>query len=214
MQISILNNKGEKISSHNLNPEVFGIKIHKQSVYDCIIAHNNNLRQGTHKVKDRSEVRGGGRKPWKQKGTGRARHGSIRSPIWRGGGIVFGPTTQRNYKRRINKKIYKLALKSILTSKINENSFIVIDKFIFNEISTKSAITFLTNLKLINNKVLIITDLNNNNDKNENNLIKSVNNIQNINCVDINKVSVYDLIKAPKILLTKDMLEKLEGKCK
>src|SRR5699024_6543018 len=158
-------------------------------------------RQGTHTVKNRSEVRGGGRKPWRQKGTGRARQGSIRSPQWVGGGIVFGPSTERNYKYKLPKKVRKLALKSALSSKVKSEEIIVLNDLQFEAPKTKDVVSVLSALN-VNEKVLIITA-----DKNEN-VIRSANNLQTVKVITVNEINVLDLVAYDKVIFTKDAAEK------
>src|SRR5699024_7949606 len=154
-------------------------------------------RQGTHAVKNRSAVRGGGRKPWRQKGTGRARHGSIRSPQWVGGGVVFGPTTERNYKQKLPKKVRRLALKSALSSKVQNDNLIVLSELQFDQPKTKEMVTVLQGLDA-NNKALIVTA------GKEDNVMLSANNSQNVKVITVNEVNVLDIISHDKLIITKD----------
>ena len=146
-KIALLNVKGEKIKDIKLSDEVFGIEPNNQTIYDAVVLKQASMRQGTHKVKTRSEVSGGGRKPWRQKGTGRARQGSIRAPHFVGGGVVFGPTTERNYTKKQNRKERRLALKSALTYKARENGIVVVENIELSSNKTKDFIKLLEDLK-------------------------------------------------------------------
>lgn len=205
MKINVVDNTGKKVSVLELNEKVWGIKPNRQAQFDSLLSYNAALRQGTHKVKSRAEVSGGGRKPWKQKGTGNARQGSIRSPQWKGGGIVFGPTTERNYSIKLNKKVRNLALRSALSAKLQSENIIIIDQFSFEKPSTKSMLEILTNLKLDNNKTLIITDVNN-----QENVIKSSRNLQRTEIINSSSINIYDLLHANKILLTSQAVKNIE----
>src|SRR5690554_157763 len=156
-KLSLLNQAGEKVGNIELSDHVFGITPHQQALFDVATAQRAAQRQGTHKVKNRTEVRGGGRKPWRQKGTGRARQGSIRSPQWRGGGIVFGPTP-RSYKVKINRKVVQLALKSLLTDRFKSGNLVVVDIFDLEDFKTKKFVEILKNLNAYDKKVLVITE--------------------------------------------------------
>src|SRR5690625_136834 len=158
-------------------------------------------RQGTHSVKTRSAVRGGGRKPWRQKGTGRARHGLIRSPQWVGGGVVFGPTPERNYKYNVPKKVRRLALKSVLSSKVNSNDLIVLNDLQFEVPKTKDVVALLNAID-VHEKVLIVTS-----EKNEN-VILSANNLQTVKVITVGEMNVLDLVAHDKVIFTKDAAEK------
>ena len=147
-KVALLNLKGEKVKDIKLNDEVFGIEPNNQTIYDAVVRKGASLRQGTHAVKDRSEVSGGGAKPWRQKGTGRARQGSIRAPHWRHGGIVFGPTTERNYEKKQNRKESRLALKSALSYKAGNKSIIVVDNFEVKDNKTKTFSKIFSDLKI------------------------------------------------------------------
>lgn len=200
-KVTLLNKKGEKIEDIKLSEEVFGIVPNKNVLHDAIILSRASQRQGTHDTKSRSEVSGGGRKPWRQKGTGRARQGSIRAVQWRGGGIVFGPTP-RDYSIKQNKKERRLALKSAVVAKLND--FVVVEDLLVKTPKTKEFLNLLAVLKLENTKVLVI-------DSNlDENLILSSRNLNNVMLMSVAEINVLDLIAANKILITKDALKEIE----
>ena len=200
-KVTLLNLKGEKIEDIKLNDEVFGITPNKNVLYDAIILARASLRQGTHDTKTRSEVRGGGRKPWRQKGTGHARQGSIRAVQWRGGGIAFGPTP-RDYSIKQNRKERRLALKSAVVDKLED--FVVVDKLALSTPKTKEMQNILNTLKLNEvNTLVIVNEL-------DENLILASRNIPNILLIDVTEVNVLDLVAATKVLVTKDALKSLE----
>lgn len=190
-----------------LNKQLFASeKIYNQAIFDTIMYERASRRQGTHDTKTRAEVRGGGKKPWRQKGTGRARAGSNRSPIWVGGGTVFGPTPERNYSLKVNKKVRKAAFISALTLLAKSNA-VIVDDMKLNKISTKDVLTKLTSLKINNLKhILIVT--------NDETVYKSVNNLQNVICVRPNSTSVENLIWADVLVLSNEALENFEGRVK
>lgn len=206
MKINIIDQTGKKVSDLELNEKVWGIQPNKQAQFDSLLSYNAALRQGTHKVKSRAEVSGGGRKPWKQKGTGNARQGSIRSPQWKGGGVVFGPTTERNYLIKLNKKVRNLALRSALSAKLQNNNIIVIDQLAFEKPSTKGMLEILTNLNLNNNKTLIVSDF----AVNDNNVIKSGRNLTRTQTISSKSINIYDLLHANKVLLTAQAVKNIE----
>ncbi len=200
-KVALLNLKGEKIEDIKLNDEVFGITPNNKVVYDAIILARASLRQGTHDTKTRSEVRGGGRKPWRQKGTGHARQGSIRAVQWRGGGIAFGPTP-RDYSIKQNRKERRLALRSAVVDKLED--FVVVDKLALSTPKTKEMQDILNTLKLNEvNTLVIVNEL-------DENLILASRNIPNILLIDVTEVNVLDLVAATKVLVTKDALKSLE----
>lgn len=207
LKLDVLNLSGKKVDDIELNTDIFGVEPHKQAMFDAIIMQRASLRQGTHKTKGRGEVRGGGKKPWRQKGTGRARQGSIRSPQWRGGGVVFGPTP-RSYKMKINKKVYRLALKSMYSSKVLENKLIVVESASLDTPKTKAMVAAFTTLNA--NKPLVIT-----NELNDN-MFLSVRNIPKANVMTTSSVSVLDLASADTVIVTVDAIKNIEevlGKC-
>ena len=202
VEFPVVNQAGEKISTISLDGNVFAVKANKQAIHNAVITYQANKRQATAKTKKRDEVSGGGRKPWKQKGTGRARAGSTRSPIWVGGGIVWGPTGEQNYKLQQNKKEHNLALRSALSLKAKKG-LVVVDSLALAEPKTKEFVKVLAALK-VSAKVLIITD-----DANEA-LLASARNIAGAIIVPSNNVSVYDLIYVDSVIATKEAIKKLE----
>jgi large subunit ribosomal protein L4 len=201
-KVTLYNQTGASIGEIELNDAVFGIEPNQAVLFDAIIMQRATLRQGTHKVKGRSEVRGGGRKPWKQKGTGRARQGSIRSPQWRGGGIVFGPTP-RSYSYKLNKKVRKLALKSALSSKVQADEILVLDELTLNAPKTKEMVKVLSGLN-VERKALIVTT-----DANE--MVElSARNIPGVTVLNAEAVNVLDLAHHDKLIITKGAVEKIE----
>ena len=200
--IDVYNVEGKKVSSVDLKEEIFGIEPNEAVVHSVLVNFLANQRQGTQSTKTRAEVRGGGRKPWRQKGTGRARQGSIRAPQWIKGGIALGPKP-RSYKYTVNKKERRLAIKSLLSSKVLENELTVVDAFNFDSIKTKQMVNALTNLK-VEGKTLIVLP-----EKNEN-VQKSARNIKNVKTLQVNTINVYDLLKYKNLVLTLDTVKKLE----
>ena len=201
-KVDMYNVDGKKVGDIDLKEEIFGIEPNQDVVHEAIVNFLANQRQGTQSTKTRTEVRGGGRKPWKQKGTGRARQGSIRAPHWVKGGIAFGPKP-RSYKYTLNKKVKRLALKSVFSSKVLENKLVVLDTFNFTEIKTKNMIKVLENLK-VNEKVLIVIP------ENDLNVQKSAKNIPGTKVCLVNTINVYDMVKYSKLIVTKQAIEKIE----
>ena len=201
-KVDLYNMNGEVVGDIGLSDEIFGIKINKEVMHSAVINQLANRRQGTQSTKTKSEVRGGGRKPWRQKGTGRARHGSIRSAQWTGGGIVLGPKP-RSYRYELPKKVKRLALKSALTSKVNDNDIIVLDELKLNSIKTKQMIGILNNLKIDDSALIVLPE------KDEN-IVKSSNNIPGIMTAHVNTINIYDVLKHSKFIVTKDTVEKIE----
>ena len=201
-KIDVYNVEGKKVSTCDLNEEVFGIEPNEAVVHSVLVNYLANQRQGTQSTKTRSEVRGGGRKPWRQKGTGRARQGSIRAPQWIKGGIALGPKP-RCYKYRVNKKEKRLAIRSLLSSKVLENNLVVVDKFDFKEIKTKQMATAMKNLK-VEEKALIVLPANNEI------VQKSARNLDGVRTSSVNTINVYDLLKYRKLVVTVDTVKKLE----
>lgn len=204
-KVDLLDLKGEKINDIKLNEEVFGITPNDKVLYDAIILAQASLRQGTHKTKNRSEVRGGGRKPWRQKGTGHARQGSIRSVQWVGGGR-YGTPVPRDYSKKQNRKERRLAIKSALTHKAQDNEIIVMEELVFTTPKTKEMITLLNTLKLADKKVLIVID----NDNYDENLMLASRNIQNIAIIYADEINVLDLVNSDKMLITEKALSQVE----
>ena len=201
-KIDVYNMEGKKVSDVELNDNVFGIEPNEAVVHSVLVNYLANQRQGTQSTKTRSEVSGGGRKPWRQKGTGRARQGSIRAPQWVKGGIALGPKP-RSYKYTVNKKERRLAIRSVLSSKVLENNLVVLDKAEMKEIKTKDMVKTLANLK-VEGKTLILLP-----EKNEN-VQKSARNITGVKTTLVNTINVYDLLKYNKLVLTVDAVKKLE----
>ncbi len=200
-KVSVYNMEGKEVESMDLNDAVFGVEVNEHLVHMAVVQHLANKRQGTQKAKTRSEVSGGGRKPWRQKGTGHARQGSIRAPQWKGGGVVFAPVP-RDYSFKINKKEKRAALKSALTSRVQENKLIVIDELKFDEIKTKNFKAVMDNLKVAKAYVVI----NDNDEK----VIKSASNLPNVNTALANMINVYDIMNGGTVILTKDAVKTIE----
>ena len=201
-KIDVYNIEGKKVSTIELNDNVFGIKPNEKAVHSALVNYMANQRQGTASTKTRAEVSGGGRKPWKQKGTGRARQGSTRAPQWIKGGIALGPKP-RDYRYTINKKERRLAIKSVLSSKVLENNLVVVDKLQFKEIKTKQMVNALANLK-VEGKALVVLP------EKDLNVQKSAKNIEGIKTTLTNTINVYDLLKYNKLLLTVDSVKAIE----
>ena len=201
-KVDVYNIEGKKTDSLDLKEEVFGIKPNETVVHSVLLNYLANQRQGTQSTKTRAEVRGGGKKPWRQKGTGRARQGSIRAPQWIKGGIALGPKP-RSYSYKVNKQEKSLAIKSILSSKVLESQLLVVDKIDFKEIKTKNMATTLEKLK-VEGKALILLP-----EKNDN-VILSARNIENVKAITMNTINVFDLLKYTKLIVTVDTVKKLE----
>lgn len=201
-KVNVYNMQGDQVEQIELNEAIFGIEVNQHVVYEVVKNQLANKRQGTQSAKTRAEVRGGGRKPWRQKGTGRARAGSIRAPHWTGGGVTFAPKP-RDYSYKVPKKIRRLAMKSALTSKVLENEIIVIDEFTLDAPKTKDMVNVLNKLSA-DRKALIVT-LNP-----ETNVIKSANNIPNVQTTVVNNLNVYDILKYNSLIITKEAVRKVE----
>ena len=200
--IDVYNIEGKKVKSLDLKEEIFGIEPNEAVVHSVLVNYLANQRQGTQSTKTRAEVRGGGRKPWRQKGTGRARQGSIRAPQWIKGGIALGPKP-RSYKYRVNKKERQLAIKSLLSSKVLENNLVVVDKFDFKEIKTKQMATAMKNLNVTEKAFVVLPA--------SNEVVqKSARNLENVKTGSVNTINVYDLLRYKKLVLTVDTIKKLE----
>ena len=198
----VLKVDGSKSGSIELNDSVFGIEPNQHVLFEAVNLQRASLRQGTHAVKNRSAVRGGGRKPWRQKGTGRARQGTIRAPQWRGGGIVFGPTP-RSYSYKMPKKMRRLALRSALSAKANDNELAVLEAFNFDAPKTKELKNVMSNLEL-SKKVLFIVDAL------DNNVELSARNIPSVKVIDAQSLNVLDILDANKVVITKAAVDKVE----
>ena len=199
--VSVYNKEGKEIDTLELNDAVFGVEVNEHLVHMAVVAQLANNRQGTQKAKTRSEVSGGGRKPWRQKGTGHARQGSTRAPQWTGGGMVFAPTL-RDYTIRLNKKEKRAALKSALTSRVNENKFIVVDSLSFDEIKTKNFKAVMDNLKV--SKALVVLD------EESTNAAISAKNIPTVKTARVNTINVYDILKYNTVVATKAAVASIE----
>ena len=200
-KVSVYNMEGKEVESMELNDAIFGVEVNEHLVHMAVVQHLANMRQGTQKAKTRSEVSGGGRKPWRQKGTGHARQGSTRSPQWTGGGMVFAPVP-RDYSFKLNKKEKRAALKSALTSRVQENKLIVVDELKFDEIKTKNFANVMNNLKVEKAYVVL-----NENDKN---VVLSARNLPNVQTALTNTINVYDVMKGGTVILTKDAVKTIE----
>jgi len=199
--VSVYNMEGKEVGTIELNDAVFGVTVNEHLVHMAVVQHLANKRQGTQKAKTRSEVSGGGRKPWRQKGTGHARQGSTRAPQWTGGGVVFAPVP-RDYSFKMNKKEKRAALKSALTSRVQENKLIVIDELKFDEIKTKNFKAVMDNLKVA--KAYVV--LNSNDEK----VVMSARNLPNVQTALTNTINVYDVMKGGTVILTKDAVKTIE----
>ncbi len=199
--VTVLNMNGEEVGTMELADNIFNTEINEHAMHMAVVQYLANRRQGTKSAKTRAQVRGGGRKPWRQKGTGHARQGSIRSPQWRGGGVVFAPKP-RDFSFKINKKIKRLALKSALSVKVNEQKLIVLDKLELAEIKTKQMQQILMNINSSN--ALIVID---NNDKN---IILSARNLPAIKTTSVNSINVYDILKYDKFITTQNAVKKIQ----
>ena len=200
-KVSVYNMEGKEVGNMDLNDAVFGVEINEHLVHMAVVAQLANKRQGTQKAKTRSEVSGGGRKPWRQKGTGHARQGSTRAPQWTGGGIVFAPTP-RDYTITLNKKEKRAALKSALTSRVQENKFIVVDELKLDEIKTKKFQNVLNNLKVSKALVVVGDD--------SDNVVKSAKNIPTVKTAYVNTINVYDILKYNTVVATKTAVANIE----
>ena len=199
--VSVYNMEGAQVGTIELSDSIFAVPVNEHLVHQAVVAQLANKRQGTQKAKTRSEVRGGGRKPWRQKGTGHARQGSIRAPQWTGGGVVFAPTP-RDYTIRLNKKEKRAALKSALTSRVQENKFIVVDELALNEIKTKKFVQVMDNLK-VEKALVVLNDM-------DTNVIASAANIPTVKTAQTNELNVFDALKYDKVVVTKAALATIE----
>ena len=199
--VAVYNMEGKEVGKLELNDAIFGVEVNEHLVHMAVLQQLANNRQGTQKAKTRSEVSGGGRKPWRQKGTGHARQGSTRSPQWTGGGVVFAPVP-RDYTIRLNKKEKQAALKSALTSKVQEGNLIVVDELKFDEIKTKAFKTVMDNLN-VEAGLVVLSD-------NDQNTVLSARNLATVDTTLTNTINTYDIMKAKKVVLTKDSVAKIE----
>ena len=199
--VAVKNIRGESVGNIELDDSIFGIKVNEHAVHMAVVQYLANQRQGTKSTKTRAEVRGGGRKPWRQKGTGRARQGSTRSPQWTGGGVVFAPKP-RNFSFKLNKKLKRLALKSALSDKVNQSKLLVLDSLELPEIKTKAMAEVCTSLEL--GKAMFVMDGSNTN------VILSARNIPNIKTAAVNTINVYDILNYDSLVVTKAAVEKIQ----
>ena len=199
--VSVYNMEGKEVGALELNYAVFGVEVNEHLVHLAVVAQLANKRQGTQKAKTRSEVSGGGRKPWRQKGTGHARQGSTRSPQWKGGGVVFAPTP-RDYTIRLNKKEKRAALRSALTSRVQDNKFIVVDELKFDEIKTKKFQNVMDNLK-VSKALVVLAD-------NDQNTVLSARNIAGVKTSQVGSINVYDILKYNTVVATKAAVASIE----
>ena len=202
-KISVLNVKGEKVKDIKLNDNVWSIEPNDAVIYDAICLATASLRQGTHSVKTRSEVSGGGRKPWRQKGTGNARQGSTRSPQWRHGGIVFGPTIEKNYNKKMNKKERRLALKSALSYKVLDSELLVLDELKLDSSKTKEVLNIMKDLKLNKSVLFVVNEL-------TDELILASRNIQGVKVILPNEVNVLDVARYNNMVVTEEAVKAIE----
>ena len=199
--VSVYNMEGKEVGKMDLNDSVFGVEINEHLVHMAVVQQLANNRQGTQKAKTRGEVSGGGRKPWRQKGTGHARQGSTRSPQWKGGGVVFAPVP-RDYSFKLNKKEKRAALKSALTSRVQEDKFLVLDELKLDEIKTKKFAEVLNNLK-VSKAVVILSD-------NDQNVVLSARNVPDVITASVSTINTYDIMKYSTVIATKDAVAKIE----
>ena len=202
-KISVLNVKGEKVKDIKLNDNVWSIEPNDAVIYDAIILATASLRQGSHSVKTRAEVSGGGRKPWRQKGTGNARQGSTRSPQWRHGGIVFGPTTERNYNKKMNKKERRLALKSALSYKVIDSELMVLDDIKLESSKTKEMLNIMKSLKLNKSALFVVNEL-------TDEIVLASRNIEGVKVILPNEVNVLDVARYQNMIVTEDAVKAIE----
>ena len=204
-KVDVYDIEGKKVSEIELKEEIFGIVPNETIVHSVLVNYQANQRQGTQSTKTRAEVSGGGKKPWRQKGTGRARQGSIRSPQWRGGGIVFGPTGEQNYKIKQNKKEYQLALKSALSEKAKSNCIKLINEFKFETPKTKKAVEVLNALKTTDKTLFVVSE-----ESASYEALLSVLNLQNVMVLMADEINVYDIVNSDSIVMTVDAVKKVE----
>lgn len=202
-KVALLNLKGEKVKDINLDDTVWGIEPNDTVIYDAIVLARASQRQGSHDTKTRAEVRGGGKKPWKQKGTGNARQGSIRSPQWRGGGIVFGPTPNVNYTKKQNKKERKLALKSMLSYKAINSDLLAIENLLISNNKTKSFLNIMKDLKLDSSTLFVTNEL-------TEELLLSTRNVKGVKVINYSELNVLDLASYDKLVATEEAIKKVE----
>ncbi len=201
-KVDVYNISGQKVGDMDLNDNIFAVEVNKVAMHSAVVNSLANARQGTQSTKTKTEVRGGGKKPWRQKGTGRARHGSIRSAQWVGGGIALGPKP-RSYSYTLPKKVKRLALKSALTSKVIENNIIVLDDLKLEAIKTKEMVNVLNNLKIDSSALIVLPEV-------DKNVVLSARNIESVKTATTNSINTYDILKYNKFIVTKDAVSKIE----
>ena len=199
--VSVYNMEGNEVGTLELNDAVFGVEVNEHLVHMAVVRQLANKRQGTQKAKTRSEVSGGGRKPWRQKGTGHARQGSTRAPQWTGGGVVFAPVP-RDYSFKMNKKEKRAALKSVLTAKVQENKVVILDELKFDDIKTKAMVNVLNNVKA--EKAIVVLK------ENDEKVVLSARNIADVQTTLVNTINVYDILKHNTLVMTKDAVQAIE----
>jgi len=200
--VALYNISGQQVGEIELSENTFGANVNVEAMHQVVKMYLANQRQGTQSALTRAEVRGGGIKPWRQKGTGRARHGSIRSPQWRHGGTVFAPKP-RSYRYTVPKKIKRIAMKSALSSKVNDNNIVVIEELNFDAPKTKQVVSLLQNLKVDSKTLIVVAD-------NNENVVKSARNIEGVKTAFVNTLNVYDILNYDKFIITKDAVKKVE----
>ena len=201
-KVDVYDMNGKVVDSIELNKDIFGIKVSESAMHSAVVSQLSNARQGTQSAKTRAEVRGGKKRPWRQKGTGRARHGGTVQPQWTGGGVAFAPKP-RNHRKAMPKKLKRLAMKSALTTKVNDGNFMVLDKFELSEIKTKVEAEALGKLKIDESTLLVMHE-------SDKNVVKSTNNIPGVKTTVVNALNVYDILKYDKCVMTRDAVQKVE----
>jgi large subunit ribosomal protein L4 len=203
LEVKLYDFNGKELGNETLEPKLFGVEINPQLVQEVVVAQRKNARQVLAHTKGRSEVRGGGKKPWQQKGTGRARHGSIRSPLWVGGGITFGPTKDRNFAIKVNKKAKQKALAMVLTDKFQNDRFILVDAYNLPEAKTKFLKSSLEKLPIKNKKTLVVTK------DAKDNVVLAAKNLSKVNTISYGSLNVVDLLSSEYLLVSRDLLKKI-----
>ncbi len=201
-KVDVYNISGQKVGDMDLNDSIFGVEVNQVAMHSAVVNYLANARQGTQSTKTKAEVSGGGKKPWRQKGTGRARHGSIRNPQWTGGGVALGPKP-RSYKYTLPKKVKRIALKSALTSKVAENNIIVLDDLKLEAIKTKEMVNVLNNLKVDSSALIVLPEV-------DRNVILSARNLEGVKTTTTNSINTYDILRYNKFIVTKDAVSKIE----
>ncbi len=205
-KVAVYNSSGKKIKDKQIPAYIFSLKVKPELVQQIVVAQASNRRQPLAHTKGRSDVKGGGRKPWRQKGTGRARHGSIRSPLWIGGGVTFGPTKERNFKKKVNKKARQQALFMVLSDKLTADSFFAIDELALAEIKTKKFMEIIMRLPIKDKKTLVVLD------KKNDKVVRSARNLPNLKVVRLESLNILDLLSYPYLLMTEASIDLLAKK--